>query len=294
MMVMRLRRKIEPNAARPSLIVTVPGSGYRFSVPVRQTAGVADGPEVIPAAARLPAAPRPSPRRYALGWQLPVVAGTVTLVFACVGWVWWQRPSIVPMDTVPVVAVLPLANLGGDPSQDYFSRGVTSTLTAVLASFATLKVVSLGLPQAPYEAGPLAIGRQSGADYLLSGGVLKGADRVRITAQLTNVHTGQDVWGTRYDAQGSDVFTLQADIADRIDTALAGLTGVVHQEETASAWRKSPTSLSEYDYYLRGLDLFFVSIRSKCCARGRFGPRACSETPGRHCCGPSSGSPTGG
>ena len=80
---------------------------------------------------------------------------------------------------------------------------------------------------------------------------------MRVTAQLIDASTGDHVWADRYDEEGSDVAGLQDDVANKIYGTLAGLRGEIRKKEEAEAWSKSAPSLEEYDYYLRGHQLFF-------------------------------------
>jgi adenylate cyclase len=87
--------------------------------------------------------------------------------------------------------------------------------------------------------------------------VRKAADKVRITAQLIDAETGDHVWASRFDQEGADVVAIQEDVANGIYDSLAGLTGEIQQNQQQYAWRKSAPGLEEYDYYLRGHQLFF-------------------------------------
>jgi tetratricopeptide (TPR) repeat protein len=78
-----------------------------------------------------------------------------------------------------------------------------------------------------------------------------------VTAQLTNIRTGEHVWAQRFDEDGADVIGVQEAVADKIYDSVAGLEGWIRKEEERSAWRKTSTSLDEYDYYLRGHAYFF-------------------------------------
>ena len=92
---------------------------------------------------------------------------------------------------------------------------------------------------------------------MLEGSVRKAAGKVRVTAQLIDARTGEHVWANRYDEEGNDVVTLQDDVAHQIYNPSPGVRGEIRKKEEAEAWRKSAPSLEEYDYYLRGHQLFF-------------------------------------
>lgn len=124
-----------------------------------------------------------------------------------------QRPSIV---------VLPFANLSGDPEQDYFVDGVTENLTTDLSrvggSFVigrhtafTYKNKAVDLKQ---------VGRDLNVDYVLEGSVQRGANRLRVNAQLVDAETGSHLWADRFDKPVGDLFELQDEVTARIANAL--------------------------------------------------------------------------
>ena len=94
-------------------------------------------------------------------------------------------------------------------------------------------------------------------DYVIEGSVKKAGEKIRVTAQLIDAETGEHVWADRYDEEGDDIAALQDDVANRIYNTVAGLRGEVSKKEQAEAWNKSGPGLEEYDYYLRGHQLFF-------------------------------------
>jgi serine/threonine protein kinase len=109
------------------------------------------------------------------------------------------------------LAVLPLANLSGDPAQEYFSDGITDALITDLAQIASLKVISRtstmrykktdkSLPQ---------IARELNVDGIIEGTVQRSGDRVRITAQLIYGPSDKHVWADSYERDLRDVFTLE-------------------------------------------------------------------------------------
>jgi tetratricopeptide (TPR) repeat protein len=100
------------------------------------------------------------------------------------------------------------------------------------------------------------VGKDLGADYILEGSVRKQADKVRLTAQLIDAATGQHVWAERYDEEGSDPWALQDEVIGKVVASLTGEHGQVRQAEYRRAWGKDSANLAEYDYYLRGHELF--------------------------------------
>src|SRR5262249_7085682 len=114
----------------------------------------------------------------------------------------------------PCVAVLPFANLNGDPQQDYFSNGMTEDITTELSRFSELMVIARN-SAFQYKGKAVDIrqvGRELGARYVLEGSVRRIGDRVRIAAQLIDADTGAHRWAERYDRELHDVFAVQDEV----------------------------------------------------------------------------------
>jgi TolB-like protein/Flp pilus assembly protein TadD len=149
------------------------------------------------------------------------------------------------------VAVLYFENLSGAKEDEYFRDGMTEDVITELSKIKELAV----FPRAAVldfrdktVTGP-EIGRQLNATYALTGSLRRAGQRLRITAQLVETHTGHSVWAERYDRELKDVFEVQDDIARSITQALR--ITLSPREERALA--KKPTeNLEAYDYYLRG------------------------------------------
>jgi adenylate cyclase len=94
------------------------------------------------------------------------------------------------------------------------------------------------------------VGRELGVRYVLEGSVRKAEDRVRITAQLIDATTGGHLWSRRYDRDLSDIFALQAEIAEEV---VGRAAGEIIQAEQQRLARRPTTSLSAYEAYLKGL-----------------------------------------
>lgn len=127
------------------------------------------------------------------------------------------------MAAKPVVAVLPFANLSGDPSQNYFSDGLTEDLIAALGRFSGLSVIAR--TTVSQSKGGMSsreeVGRALKVPYLVEGSVRKAGDNLRVTAQLTDLTTGVHLWSDRFNGEIKDIFTMQDEIARRISSALA-------------------------------------------------------------------------
>lgn len=169
----------------------------------------------------------------------------------------------------PSIAVLPFTNMSGDPAQDYLGAGVAEDLITMLSSFPSLRVVSR-MSSFVYDR-PVKvqqIGQDLKVNYVIEGSVRRSGENVRVTAQLIDAKSGEHIWANRYEEEGRDVAAMQGNVADRIYTTLAGLRGAIRKREESDAWTKSAPSLEEYDYYLRGHQLFFRFTKEDS-ARGR-------------------------
>jgi len=161
----------------------------------------------------------------------------------------------------PSVAVLPFANLSGDPQQDYFSDGITEDITTELSRFSELLVIARN-SAFQYKGKAVdsrQVGHELGARYLLEGSVRRSGDRVRIAAQLIDAATGAHRWAERYDRELHDVFAVQDEVVRAI---VATLAAHVNRAETERALLKPPAAWEAYEYYLRGAEAFFFHVSS--------------------------------
>src|SRR5215468_4528627 len=159
----------------------------------------------------------------------------------------------------PSVAVLPFANLCGDPQQDYFSDGITEDITTELSRFSELIVIGRNSAfQYKGKAVDLRqVGRELGARYILEGSARRSGDRIRIAAQLIDAMTGAHRWAERYDRELRDAFAVQDEVASAI---VAILAAHVNRAETARALLKPPSAWEAYKNYLRGAEAFLLHV----------------------------------
>ncbi len=159
---------------------------------------------------------------------------------------------------VPSIAVLPFDDLSPDKSLGYLGDGVSEDIITMLSRFPDLSVIARN-SSFVYKGKPVdirQIGRDLNVDYALEGSVRKEADQVRITAQLIDTQTGKHVWADRYDKAGKDPLALQDEVTAKIVGAMTGEKGQVKQGQYHEAWGKDAAELGEYDYYLRGHEVF--------------------------------------
>ena len=120
-----------------------------------------------------------------------------------------QSPALALPDK-PSIAVLPFANLSGDPQQEYFSDGITDDLITDLSRLPGLFVITRN-SSFTYKGKPAKlqeVGKELGVKYVLEGSVRKSGEQVRITVQLADAGTGDELWAERYDRPLRDVFAL--------------------------------------------------------------------------------------
>jgi adenylate cyclase len=158
----------------------------------------------------------------------------------------------------PTIAVLPFDDLSPDKSLGYLGDGVSDDIITMLSRFPDLSVIARN-SSFVYKGKPVdirQIGRDLNADFALEGSVRKDADQIRIVAQLIDTQTGKHVWAERYDRTGKDPLALQDEVTAKIVGAMTSETGQIKKGQYQEAWGKDTTDLGEYDYYLRGHDLF--------------------------------------
>jgi TolB-like protein len=151
---------------------------------------------------------------------------------------------------VPSIAVLPFTNMSGDPEQDYFSDGVTEDIITELGRFRELIVIarnsSFRFRGETVDAAE--VGGKLGAHFLVEGSVRKAGNRVRVTAQLIEVSSGNQSWAERYDRNIEDIFAVQDEVVSTIVATLIGRLVLGRAEQSR---RKSPQLWEAHDYFLQ-------------------------------------------
>ena len=157
-------------------------------------------------------------------------------------------PPLLPQK--PSVAVLPFANLSGDPDQEYFADGMVEDIIAGLSRIKWLFVIArqstLAYKAAAIDA--MRVGRDLGVRYLLQGSVRKDARRVRVSAQMIEAETAGCLWSERFERPLDDLFALQDEIALNVVSAIEPS---LRRAEVARVKRKRPDSLDAYDLVLQ-------------------------------------------
>jgi TolB-like protein/DNA-binding winged helix-turn-helix (wHTH) protein/Flp pilus assembly protein TadD len=217
----RLRAALGDSADDPRFIETLAGRGYRFIAPVSQPAE--EAPQIPPPVANGKLEPEPEAKpaaRRRPGLWTAAAAGFVLLVLLATNFA--RLRDMVRGRTSPgsirSLVVLPLANLSGDPDQDYFVEGMTDALRQYLEGVGSLRVISRTSSMHYRGSGkPLPdIARELNVDAVVDGSVLRSGDRVRINVELIHAGTDRHLWSNGYERDLRDVFVLQAEVARRI------------------------------------------------------------------------------
>lgn len=152
----------------------------------------------------------------------------------------------------PSIAVLPFANMSGDPEQEYFADGMVEDIITALSRFRQLFVIARN-STFTYKGRAVDVrhvAKELGVRYVLEGSVRRAGHRVRITGQLIDAITGAHLWAERFDGNLEDIFDLQ----DRITEGLVGaIEPQIRRAEIERSRRKRPENLDAYDLYLRAL-----------------------------------------
>jgi len=170
-----------------------------------------------------------------------------------------SRPALTLPDK-PSIAVLPFANLTGDPEQEYFADGMVEEIITALSRIRWLFVIARNSTVAYKGQGVdvNGVGRELGVRYVLEGSVRKAGRRARITAQLIDALSGAHLWADRFDGSLDDVFELQ----DKVASSVAGvIEPALQAAETARSGHRPTADLTAYDLYLRGYAIFLSAAR---------------------------------
>jgi TolB-like protein/DNA-binding winged helix-turn-helix (wHTH) protein/Tfp pilus assembly protein PilF len=251
----KLRSALGDSAENPRFIETLPKRGYRFIADVSVLDADAH-PKMPESVAGDP--PTPEPGRTLQGAGLAVAAKRRLwlIALACVlslsiFSVWLFRSRGPAPAGIRSLAVLPLENLSGDASQNYFADGMTDELITDLAQISALRVISRTSVMAYKGARkPLPqIARELNVDAVVEGTVLRSGDQVRITAQLIEASTDKHLWSQSYEGELRDTLALQSRVASAIaDQIRINLT----PREQAALKNVKVVNPEAYESYLKG------------------------------------------
>jgi TolB-like protein len=172
------------------------------------------------------------------------------------------EPPPLPLPDKPSIAVLPFANMSGDPEQEYFVDGMVEEIITALSRIRWLFVIARN-SSFTYKGQSVdvkQVGRELGVRYVLEGSVRKGGNRVRITGQLIETETGAHLWADRFDGSLEAVFELQ----DQVAVSVAGvIESALQRAEIRRSAARPTTDLTAYDFYLRALAVFYPTTEER-------------------------------
>jgi len=163
-----------------------------------------------------------------------------------------EAPSLQASHDRPSIAVLAFDNLSGDSEQENFADGVVEEITTALSKVRWFFVISRNSSFA-YKGRPMdlkQVGSELGVRYVIEGSVRKSGNRVRITAQLIEVATGNHIWAERYDRDIGDLFVVQDEITECV---VAAIEPQLHAAEYVRSQRKPPENLDAWECVTRAL-----------------------------------------
>lgn len=193
------------------------------------------------------------------------ILGLILLITAALAWLRpWERieaPASVermafPLPDQPSIAVLPFANLSGQPEQEYVSDGLTENIITVLSQVPGMFVIARNSTFV-YKGTIVTSQRAAeelGVRYVVQGSFQRESDQIRVHAQLIDALTGRHVWSARFDRTFAGIFALQDDVTQHIVSALE--VKLTEEQKARLAWRYT-NNVAAYDHFLRGQQHFF-------------------------------------
>ena len=248
--VRKIRSALGDDPAQPHYLETIVGKGYRFIGEIEIT-GAPAPPVSAPTLefATAPAAPTKRPRRT----RRLLLAASLAVLIVAGFWAWfrWAGKSSVSGFEMHSIAVLPLANLSGDPRQDYFADGMTEELTTDLGKISSLKVISRTSAEKYRGSRKSApqIAQELKVEAIVEGSILRQGNRVRITTQLIDAVHDKHLWAESYERDLGDALAVQSTVALEIARQVRARLSSSEQQRLG---QHGPVNPEAYDAYLRG------------------------------------------
>ena len=153
----------------------------------------------------------------------------------------------------PSIAILPFANLSGDPQQDYFADGVAEDIITELSRFSGLFVIARNSSFffKGKNLGISAIAEQLGVKFIVEGSVRRSGNQIRVAVQLVDTDTGNEIWAERYDRSIDEIFAVQDEV---VRTIVGTLEGRLAKNIAKQSSRKPTSSVLAYELVLQARD----------------------------------------
>ncbi len=226
--MIKLRKALGDDPHHPQFIETISKKGYRLIAPV-QDAGTTAKSHTAQDSARSEKTPRSNLQFHKPTW----LVATVVLFMLVVVLLNWQLGRLSEPETdeiavvaqrtdTPSIAVLPFSNLSDDPTQTYFSDGITEDLITDLSRLSGLTVIARNSVFSFKDSTPKPqeVARLLGARYVLQGNVRRMENQVRINVTFIDAESGVNIWAERFNGSLDDVFTLQDQVVNKVVRAL--------------------------------------------------------------------------
>ena len=165
------------------------------------------------------------------------------------GWLLFRDDRTNPSDSI---AVLPFANLSGNPAQSYFSDGIAEEIRTALRSIAGLRVAGRTSSEAVRNEDARTAARKLGVANILTGSVRQSHSTIRVTAELIDGRSGLDRWGQHYDRAPGDAIKIQSDIAENVANALSAAFGTIARNAIAAGGTQNAVA---HDLFLKAVAL---------------------------------------
>jgi TolB-like protein/Flp pilus assembly protein TadD len=256
--ISKIREALGDSSEHPRFVETVARRGYRFLADVAvvregRVETSADDPVYAGTSGISPSltAADQKGRSRNLAWKL-FGLGFALAVAASLSWAFYHRTDSSPVTpAIRSLAVLPLENLSGDASQDYFADGMTDELIARLAQISALRVISRTSAMTYKNVHkPLAeIARELNVDAVVEGSVSLSGERVRVSAQLIDTRNDKHIWAESYDEDIRDTLVLQS----RLTRAIAKqIQTTLNPQEQVTLAKSRMINPEAYEAYLKG------------------------------------------
>ena len=283
--IARIRETLGDSAETPRYVETLPRRGYRFIAPVEARAAEPPGSNVIPggtsSSGPTPAGTQVVSRVYGRPTKAVALAFVVAIALLMALSLSRVRERLRGRPSPPHIeslAVLPLANLSGNPDQDYFADGMTEALITDLGKISALRVISrTSVLQYKGTKKPLPeIARELNVDALIEGTVSRSGNHLRITANLLHASPEKHLWAESYESEVGDILTLQGQVAQAVAREIQVKLTPQEQKLLGNA---RPVNPKAHDAYLKGRYLCNKDTREAVDKAIQFFQQAIDEAP---------------